>query len=538
MMFMMVRKNKNKTKENFIKGNVDYLEVIIPNISDRVMEYADNILELDKIIEQCIECNFHEDGIPASLFCYGLISSKLKRLFSVSESVLAITTPSIIEKYDLNFVSKQEFTCEGNMRKFINKVGTSSEISDEQVKNKIKEIENKNKLIKNENKKIEINEEQIKRDLQIKQNGHQFVRLFNNISKTMIGKLDNRPTIHILDCVKQPVNINNSNYELSTVINYEGKPMRGYKMGVLRCVTEKGGMIEYLIDDTLSKNDTSLVEDEIKDYDGFNENDYLIGDRGFAKIDFIIYLVNKRKINVIMPVKKNMDIFKECIKLATSSEEGWEKHPNSKRKGQEIKLIKDLNGLWISEKDRNKKPEKAMENAIDFSACVIRIEKDKNPDLIDAANRAEDDTDEIYEDDKYIYLVITSTNTSLSASQIIRYYEMRLEIEEDFRQLKDIWKICTFTSTKYKFVMCQICMTFLAYNLFNMFKTTEKGIKYLYKSMKKISNEEQRDRVPFRETNYLIVSRGYYAIFSGAELLDLYADCSQEIREKIRPLIT
>lgn len=178
-----------------------------------------------------------------------------------------------------------------------------------------------------------------------------------------------------------------------------------------------------------------------------------------------------------------------------------------------------------------------MENAIDFSACVIRIEKDKNPDLIDAANKAEDDTDEIYEDDKYIYLVITSTYTNLSASQIIRYYEMRPEIEEDFRQLKDIWKICTFTSTKYIFVMCQICMTFLAYNLFNMFKTSEEGIKYLYKSMKKISNEEQRDRVPFNETNYLIVSGGYYAIFSGIELLDLYAECSQEIREKIRPLI-
>ena len=66
------------------------------------------------------------------------------------------------------------------MRKFINKVGTSSEVTDEQVKNKIKEIENKNKLIKNENKKIEINEEQIKIDLQTKQNGHEFVKLFNN----------------------------------------------------------------------------------------------------------------------------------------------------------------------------------------------------------------------------------------------------------------------------------------------------------------------------------------------------------------------
>ena len=214
-MFMMVRNNKNKTKENFIKGHVDYLDVIIPNISDRVMEYEDNILELNKIIEQSIECNFHEDGKPASLFCYGLISSKLKRLFSVSESVLAITTPFIIEKYDLNFASKQEFTCEGNMKKFINKVGTSPEISDEQVKIKIKEIENKNKSIKYENKKIETNEVQIKKDLQIKQNGHQFVKLFNNISKCLLNKFDNKPNIHILDCVKQPVNLNNTNYELS-----------------------------------------------------------------------------------------------------------------------------------------------------------------------------------------------------------------------------------------------------------------------------------------------------------------------------------
>ena len=48
--------------------------------------------------------------------------------------------------------------------------------------------------------------------------------------------------------------------------------MRGYKMGVLRCVTEKGDMIEYLIDDTLSK------------YDGFSNGDYLLTDRDFAKI--------------------------------------------------------------------------------------------------------------------------------------------------------------------------------------------------------------------------------------------------------------
>lgn len=287
--------------------------------------------------------------------------------------------------------------------------------------------------------------------------------------------------------------------------------------------------------DTLSKNDMALVEKEICEYDGFSNGDYLLADRGFAKIEFIVNLV-KRGINVIIPVKKNMDIFKECIKIAKESD-SWEKHPNQKRKGQDIMLIKNLKGLWVIEKDRNKKPEKIMENAIDFSACVIRIEKAKNKEIVDASIKAEDDTDAVYEDDKYIYLVITCTNADLTAAQIIRYYEMRPEIEEDFRQLKDIWKICTFTSTKYVFVMCQICMTFLAYNLFNIFKTSDEGIKYLYKSMKKISNEEQRDRVPFNETSYLIISGGYYDIFSGTELLDLYAECPKEIREKIKPLL-
>ena len=57
----------------------------------------------------------------------------------------------------------------------------------------------------------------------------------------------------------------------------------------------------------------SLVEEEIKNYDGFNENDYLIGDRGFAKIEFIIYLVKKRKVNVIIPVKKNRIYLKNVL---------------------------------------------------------------------------------------------------------------------------------------------------------------------------------------------------------------------------------
>ncbi len=66
-----------------------------------------------------------------------------------------------------------------------------------------------------------------------------------------------------------------------------------------------------------------------------------------------------------------------------------------------------------------------LENAIDFSALLFAL---KN-----ASNKSEDDTTAIYEDEKNIYLIITSANLELSAAQIIRYYEMRPKIEEYFR---------------------------------------------------------------------------------------------------------
>lgn len=537
---MLVRKCKEKVKKLFKQGKLDEIEVLFPNISDHVMNYADTEIKLDELIDDNIEIETHEDGIKPAVFIYGLISSRLKRIFSISQSIFAITTPSIIEKFQLNIVSKESFTCESNMRKFIDKIGKSEEITEEAINEEIKTRQEKNKERK-ENNKQSIDSLIFKQELQIKQNGHQLIKFFNKMMKSIIKKIK-RPTIHILDCVKIPVNTQNKNYELSTVINYEGKVTRGYKMGVLRAITDFGGLIEHLIDGTIATNDIALVEKDMSEYDGLKKGDYLIMDRGFAKIEFIINLV-KRGINVIIPVKKNMDIYKECIKLATSSGDGWEEHPNSKRKGQFIKLITNLKGTWIVEKDKTKKPEKMLENVLDFSASVIRIDKTEktNKSIIEAAKKgaeSEEDTDVVYEDEKYIYIVVVSTNTELTAGQIIRYYEMRPEIEEDFRQLKDIWKCCNFTSTKYVVIMCHIVMTFLAYNLFNMFKTSKKGKKYINKSMVTISHEEQRDKIPFYETKYLIVTNGYYCLLEGIELLDLYADCPSEIRDKIRSLLT
>lgn len=538
-MFMIIKKNKEKTKEQFIKGKLTEIEIITPNVADRVLVSADKNLGLEEIMEEALECKTHEDGMKVSLFLYSLLSAKLKRLFSITESVVALTAVELIEKFDINIASKNEIMSEGNMRLFLNKITTTKEVTSEEIEQEYQNNVSKNAKKKKENKKTE-DKNRIKEELQIKKNGTVLVDFFNTVMSKLLTKIGSKKdvTIHILDCVKIPVTTNNTNYELSTVINYEGKTMRGYKMGVLRRLTDFGGVIEYLINGTMSDNDMSLTKDKVTLYDGFKKGDYLIADRGFACLEFIKRMVNKG-MHVIIPVKKNMDIFMETIRQAKELKESdWQEHPNSKRKGQTIALIRDLKGTWLEEKEKTKKPEKALETALDFSACVVRIEKDKNQDIVEASNNAEDETDVMYEDDKYIYIVIVSTNTNLKASEIIRYYELRPEIEEDFRQLKDIWKMCTFTSTKYTMIMCQIVMTMLAYNLFNIYKNTEAGSKYINKSMRKIANEEKRDKYPFDEVSYLILCGKIYCIIEGVELLDLYADCPKEIRQKLRPLLS
>ncbi len=95
-----------------------------------------------------------------------------------------------------------------------------------------------------------------------------------------------------------------------------------------------------------------------------------------------------------------MAVYQDAVKPATISGK-WHKYPNHKRKDQEIQLVTDLGPLWISGE-----PEKD----VTINACVVHDKK----------------TDK--------YFVFMTTDTGRTARQIINTYELRPEIEEDFRQ--------------------------------------------------------------------------------------------------------
>lgn len=221
-----------------------------------------------------------------------------------------------------------------------------------------------------------------------------------------------------------------------------------------------------------------------------------------------------------------MEIYNAAKEEAISKNK-WQKHPNSKRKGQEIVLVESLELFWLSDKDKTKKIDKVK---LDYkiNACVIRFDKKLNKKIL---------TDEeiIDEDEKYAYAVIITNDINIDASEIIRLYEIRSEIEEDFRQLKDFWGLNTYKSTKYIVISFIIMLSLLSYNLYQVYKESDEGKNYIGRNF---IVEERKGLYIVKAVRTVIVIDNYFAIFSQDELLDLYVDLSKKMREQLKQSLT
>lgn len=189
-----------------------------------------------------------------------------------------------------------------------------------------------------------------------------------------------------------------------------------------------------------------------------------------------------------------MTIYEEAVKIAIS-EHKWQKHPNKKRRTQEIHLVKHLGMMWTSDNPNND---------VDLCACVVHDDKKDNE-----------------------YYVFLTTDTTKTAKQIINTYELRPEIEEDYRQIKDFWKLEDFKSTKYNFITFHIVMTLIGYMYFQLFKNFEEGSKYSGKFLPIVIKNYKEDK----QKSVIIYSGQYFGVFSFIEFIQSYADCSAEVRK-------
>lgn len=326
-----------------------------------------------------------------------------------------------------------------------------------------------------------------------KYTAEEWVNYYNDtVRRNIFAKKGIVTNIHILDCTKIAVNFDNENYENSSItFDRKGDKMRGYKVSSLRGIYKDTGIIEEIRFGTASIHDLHLSEEMLKTTKCFKYGDILINDRGFLSRELINYLKSYKGVDTYVPLRHNMVAFEQAVSSA-KEQNNWMPHPY--RKNQFITAVSDMGVHWESDQKYVDVP---------INTCVV-WDKEVNT-----------------------YAVFATTNTKATASEIIKIYELRPEIEEDFRQLKDFWKLEDFKSTKYNVISFHIICVLLGYLFYQLYINSEKGQKYLGKSLPVLLKKQGIGFI-----SHLVLYRGkYFCCMSLVEFFEFRDGCAKEVQK-------
>ena len=131
------------------------------------------------------------------------------------------------------------------------------------------------------------------------------------------------------------------------------------------------------------------------------------------------------------------------------------------------------------------------------------------------------------------YFVFVSTDLTKSARAIVKTYELRPEIEEDYRQLKDFWNIEDFKSTKFSVIAFHIVCVLFGYLFFQLYTMLPEGQKFEAKSLP----VALKNFIP-QALGYIVLYVGFnFGIFTLVEIMRLYAECEDGIKPKIEEIL-
>ena len=75
------------------------------------------------------------------------------------------------------------------------------------------------------------------------------------------------------------------------------------------------------------------------------------------------------------------------------------------------------------------------------------------------------------------HIVLVTTDLKLNASWIVRHYEERPEIEQDYEQMKSGgWQLQKLSSTRYSEIVFYVLTVVLSYSLYHLFANTQPGL--------------------------------------------------------------
>jgi hypothetical protein len=173
--------------------------------------------------------------------------------------------------------------------------------------------------------------------------------------------------------------------------------------------------------------------------------------------DTLTFLKQQRHVDVIVPVKSTMLSYTEAVQLA-ELQDAWPPHPA--RDHQHIACVKGVEHLWDA-------------CQVPLNACVLRY-----------GNRKKAAWDPS---------VLVTTDQRLTGPWIVRHYEERPEIEQDYEQRKSGgWQLQKLSATRDSEIVFYIATGVLSYSLYPLFSNTQAGARFADKTRQALAFEQLR----------------------------------------------
>ena len=132
---------------------------------------------------------------------------------------------------------------------------------------------------------------------------------------------------------------------------------------------------------------------------------------------------------------------------------------------------------------------------------------------------------------KLDHIVLVTTDQALNDIWIVRHYEERPEIEQDYEQMKSGgWHLKKLSSTRYSEIVFYILTVVLSYSLYHLFANTQAGVRFADKTREALAFEQLRSR----RTHVIVYARGYFEIFETLSFVQLVLKLPPFAQDRLR----
>ena len=316
------------------------------------------------------------------------------------------------------------------------------------------------------------------------------------VSMLQYARLGRGRRLHILDTTHVEVALEPGTYECSGVVkNEDGTLSRGYKLATVRTLLDSAGLLSQMALSAIQVHDMALCRPLLEEAPVLRSGDLLLEDRGFIDGATLSHLKRQRQVDVILPLKANMLATQEAMQLAQLADK-WQAHPS--RANQTIALVRGVEHMWT-------------ECAVPLNACVIRFWNKKKKCLD--------------------HIVLVTTDLKLNAPWIVRHYEERPEIEQDYEQMKSGgWQLKKLSSTRYSEIVFYVLTVVLSYSLYHLFANTQKGARFADKTRQALAFEQLRTQ----RTHIIVYAGGHFEIFETLRFVQMVLQLSPPVQERLR----